>query len=195
MLVDILMRQNREIKAIISPDDITSRSVFNDIEHLKSDDDILRFSPASIELVNAIGTAPRSTLRRRINEQYLKRGYRFAKVISDYAYISEHACIHDGVQILTHAVVHPGAVIGVHSIINTGAIIEHDCFIGAYNFIAPRATICGQVKTGENVFIGASATIIPNLSIGNDAIVTAGSVLVSTLDSGKVCYPCKTVIK
>ncbi len=195
MLVDILMRQHREIKAIISPDDITGRSVFNGIAHLKADDDILRFSPESIELVNAIGTAPRSSVRRRINEQYLNRGYRFAKVISDNAYISEYAQIHDGAQILTHAVVHPGAIIGAHSVVNTGAVIEHDCIIGAYNFIAPRATLCGQVKTGENVFIGANATIIPNLSIGNDAVITAGSVLVSRLDTGKVCYPCKTVIK
>jgi sugar O-acyltransferase (sialic acid O-acetyltransferase NeuD family) len=195
VLVDILLRQNREIKAIISPDDISGRPIFKGIQHLKSDDDIFRFSSSDVELVNAIGTAPRSTLRRRINEKYINQGYRFAKVIAECAFISKYADIHDGVQILTSAVIHPGAVINAHCVVNTGAIVEHDCFIGAYNFIAPRATLCGQVRTGENVFIGAGATVIPNLSIGNEAIVTAGTILTSSLDAGRICYPCRTEIK
>ncbi|MFW3570386.1 acetyltransferase [Kosakonia cowanii] len=195
VLVDVLHRQNKDIIAIISPDDINSRNIFDGIQHLRSDDDILQFPAAQIELVNAIGVAPRSSFRRNINEKYLAWGYQFATVIADNASISKYAKILPGAQILTRAVVHPGAVIGSHAIINTAAIVEHDCSVGAYNFIAPGAILCGQVVTGEDVFIGAGATVIPNLKIGNSGIVTAGAVLVSSLNAGNICYHSRTVIK
>lgn len=193
VVVDILKKQRREIKAIISPEDISERSIFDGITHLSSDDDISRFDPNDVELVNAIGSSPHSFLRRRINEKYIDKGYRFAKVIADDAHISEYAQIKEGVQILTRAVVHPGAIIGAHSIINTGAVIEHDCIIGGYNFIAPQATLCGQVITSENVFIGAGATVIPNIRV--DGIVAAGAVLVTDLAANKMCYPSRSIIK
>lgn len=195
VLVEILKTQRRKIKAIVCPDNIASRPVFNNIQQLYADEDILQFSSDDIELVNAIGTRPRSTLRYCINEKFLAWGYHFATVISDSAYVSDHAYIGDGVQILTYAVIHPGTVIGNHTVINTRAVIEHDCTIGAYNFIAPGAVLCGQVRTKDNVFIGAGATIIPNIDIEEKGIVTAGAILVTTLRTGKACYPGKALIK
>ncbi|WP_342324538.1 acetyltransferase [Kosakonia sp. BYX6] len=195
VLIDILLRQKRDVIAIISPDDINGRKIFSGVRHLRSDNDILQFSPMQVELVNAVGVAPRSKLRQRINENYLSWGYHFATVIADNAIVSDYAEIMPGAQILTRAVIHPGTIIGSHSIINTGVIIEHDCKIGAYNFIAPGATLCGQVVTGENVFVGAGATVIPNLNIGDSGIVTAGAVLVGSLDPGKICYHSRMVIR
>lgn len=195
MLVEIFKTQQREIKAIICPDDISARPIFDGIQQFYADEDVLQFSCDDIELVNGIGTKPRSTLRYLINERFLSWGYHFATVIHDSAYVSEYAYISEGTQILTFAVIHPGVIIGNHTVINTRSVIEHDCIIGAYNFIAPGAILCGQVRTKNNVFIGAGATVIPNIDIEENSVVTAGAVLVTALDTGKVCYSGRTLIK
>ncbi|MCP2005434.1 UNVERIFIED_ORG: sugar O-acyltransferase (sialic acid O-acetyltransferase NeuD family) [Buttiauxella agrestis ATCC 33320] len=195
VLVDILKDQGKEIKAIISPDGIGSRKVFAGIQLFRSDSDIEQFSNQNVDLVNAVGMFPRSTIRHDINEKFIRLGYRFATVISKNACVSEFANIHEGVQILNRVVIHSGATINAHTVINTGAIIEHDCTIGTYNFISPGAILCGQVKTDNNVFIGANATVIPNIEINEGAIVAAGAVLSRTLEKNKICYSGKMLIK
>lgn len=60
---------------------------------------------------------------------------------------------------------------------NTAAVIEHDCFIGPNNHIAPNATLCGEVVTGSNVFIGAGATVLPHIKLSQDCLVGAGMVI------------------
>ena len=195
VLVAMLIRQRRDILAVISPDDISGRACLATLPHLRDDEDIMQFAPEDVELINAIGATPGSLLRRKVNERFLNKGYSFASVISDEAIVSDFAVIHTGAQILTRAIIQPGAVIGSHSVVNTGAIIEHDCHIGAYNFIAPGATLCGDVRTRDNVFIGAGATIIPGMQLDDNAFVAAGAVLVNSLGAGKRCYSVKTVIK
>ncbi|EIE5008330.1 acetyltransferase [Salmonella enterica] len=195
VLVAILKKQHRDILAIISPDDISGRASIADLPHLCDDEEIVRFATEDVELVNAIGVVPGSSLRRKVSEYFLSKGYRFATVISEDATVSDFAVIHNGAQILTRAIIQPGVIIGSHSIINTAAVIEHDCRIGSYNFIAPGATLCGDVLTRDNVFIGAGATIVPGIHLDKSAFVAAGAVLVNSLGAGEKCYPVKTIIK
>ena len=177
VLVDILLKQNRNIIAVISPENIYERSIFKGLTQLKNDDDILQFPIDAIRLVNGIGMLPKSGLRRRLNQYYLSLGYSFETVIAPEAIISPFATILLGAQIFPAAVIQAGANIGAHSIINTGAVIEHDCHIGEYNHIAPRVTMCGQVSTSTNVFIGANATIFNNTVIGENSVIGAGAVV------------------
>ncbi|ATF91958.1 acetyltransferase [Cedecea neteri] len=195
VLVDILKKQQREIKAIISHSIPTERKIFEGIEHFSHDSDILKFNVDEIELINAIGASPHSTLRKTITNNYLALGYNFASVIADSAIVSTDVDIEKGVQILTRAVIHPGAKIGSFSVINTAAIIEHDCVLGENNFIAPGAVLCGQVSTGQDVFVGAGAVIIPNITLGINAIVGAGAVLTNDLNADQMCYPARMNIK
>ncbi|EKN4699095.1 acetyltransferase [Yersinia ruckeri] len=195
VLVGILKKQHRDILAIISPADISGRVSLADLPHLRGDEEIMRFAAEDVELINGVGVTPGSSLRRKVNEHFLSKGYRFATVISEDAIVSDFAVIHKGAQILTRAIIQPGTVIGSHSVVNTAATIEHDCHIGSYNFIAPGATLCGDVRTSDNVFIGAGATIIPGVHLDDGAFVSAGAVLVSSLGAGKRCYAVKTVIK
>lgn len=174
VLADILLGQGREILAVISPDDLSSRAVFAGLTHLTQDEEVKRFSPESVHLVNGIGMLPRSMLRQRVNQQFLELGYQFETVIASDAHVSRFATIHSGAQILSGARVQTGAVIGEHTIVNSGALVEHDCQIGAYNHIAPHATLCGGISSEELVFIGAGAVICPGLSLGRKCIVGAG---------------------
>jgi sugar O-acyltransferase (sialic acid O-acetyltransferase NeuD family) len=195
VLADILIGQGREILAVISPDDISSRAVFSGIPHFGQDEEVARFPPESVLLVNGIGMMPRSTFRKRINQKFLALGYSFETVIASDAKVSDFAKINSGVQILSGARVQTGSVVAEHTIINSGALIEHDCQIGAYNHIAPNATLCGEVRTAEDVYIGANSTLIQGVVLESQSIVGAGAILTKQLQKGCTCYPARASIK
>ncbi|WP_395303219.1 acetyltransferase [Pectobacterium polonicum] len=185
VITDILKQQCREIIAIISPENIGIRKIFNGIAQLYKDNDIDQFDPEQVLLVNCIGVLPGSLTKKKINEQYLAKGYNFETIIANNAYVSPYAVLGTGVQILTGAIIHPGVFIDSHSVINSGAVIEHDAHIGSYNFIAPRAVICGQCRTENDVFIGANATVIQNITIAARNVITANSVVVKNTQPDK----------
>lgn len=195
VLADILLGQHRDILAVISPTETDGRSIFAGIERLNSDDKIKQFDPSQVRLVNGIGMMPRSKLKQQINEAYSALGYIFETVIATDAIVSCYATLQQGVQIFAGSIVQSGSVIGAHSIINTGVVIEHDCRIGTYNHIAPRAVLCGQVATGTGVYVGAGATVIQSLSLAKDTIVAAGATVVNSLTEKQIVYSAKTVTK
>lgn len=195
VLADILIFQGREILAVISPEDISQRPVFKGMTHLKKCEDVLAFSKDKVLLVNGIGMMPKSGFKRKINEYFLSLGYRFETVIANSAYVSPFSKIETGAQILPMAIIQTGVTVGSHSIINSGALVEHDCNIGSYNHIAPRATLCGQVETKNNVYVGAGSTVIQGVSIGSDSIVGAGASLTKSLETNTIAYPARVAIK
>lgn len=188
VLVDILRSQNREILAIICPDDISERDIFSGIEHLRNDDDVLRFSVEEVLLVNGIGMLPRSDLKRKLNQYYLSLGYQFETVIADNSQVSSFATIETGAQIFAGAIIQAGVVVRAHSVINSGVIIEHDCKIGPYNHIAPGAILCGQVISHSNVYVGAGAIVIHNINLGGNCIVGAGTTILKNVDENILVY-------
>jgi sugar O-acyltransferase (sialic acid O-acetyltransferase NeuD family) len=194
ILVDILRSQNRQILALISPADVSSRTVFSGIPQFKNDEEIHDFSPKEVLLVNGIGMLPRSNLKRKINEYFISLGYHFESVIADSAIVSRYAHLGDGVQVFPGSIIQTGAIIGDHSIINSGVIIEHDANIGRYNHIAPRTVICGQSLTQEDVFVGAGATVIQNIMIAEQAIVAAGAIVTASMPISSICYPTRAKI-
>ncbi len=191
VLAEILLTQGREILAVISPDDVSQRTVFKGITILEKDEDILKFDKDKVLLVNGVGMMPKSGFKQKINEHFLSLGYQFETIIADSAFVSPFSKIEAGAQILPMAIIQTGATVGRHSIINTGALVEHDCKIGAYNHIAPKATLCGQVETNENVYVGAGSIVIQGVSIGSGAIVGAGACLTKPLECDAVLYPPK----
>ncbi|GAA3910682.1 acetyltransferase [Litoribacillus peritrichatus] len=195
VIADILLRQNRTILAVVSPDEISHRKVFTGMNRLVSDDQIRQFDPETVRLVNGIGMIPRSKFRQQVNDTYLALDYEFETVIANEAIVSPYAEVGPGVQIFPGAIVQSGAVLGAHSIINTSAVIEHDCQIGAYNHIAPRATLCGRVRSESAVYVGAGATVIHNISLAKNSIVTAGTTVVSSLDELQITYPARAVTR
>ncbi len=195
VLAEILLGQGRNILAVVSPEDIGRRSVLKGITILEKDEDILQFDKDKVLLVNGVGMMPKSGFKQKINEYFLSLGYQFETVIADSAFVSPFSKIETGAQILPMAIIQTGATVGHHSIINTGALVEHDCKIGAYNHIAPKATLCGQVETKENVYVGAGSTVIQGVSIGSCAIVGAGASITQSLEENTIAYPARAVIK
>lgn len=193
VVADVLLQQGKEIIAVVSPASIAERNVFSGIEHITCDNEIARFLPQDVKLVNGIGFMPKSVTRQRINHYFLALGYQFDTVVAPTAAVSSYATLEPGSQILTGAVVQTGARIGAHSIINSNALVEHDCEIGEYNHIAPSATICGQVRTQNNVFVGAGAVVTPNITIGANVVIGAGSCVRNSIDAGVMARPSATI--
>lgn len=195
MLADILISQNRNICAVISPDDVSARPAFDSIPILATDKEISRFPPESVRLVNGIGMLPFTFLRCEVNEWYQSMGYRFETVVAESAQVSKFAVLGEGVQVFPGAIIQAGVVVGDGCIINTGALVEHDCQLGAFNHLAPRATLCGGVKTGAKVFIGANSTVIQGLTLSDQSVVGAGATLSENLPVKRVCYPPRSIIQ
>ncbi|MEZ8943703.1 acetyltransferase [Vibrio sp. 10N.247.311.12] len=188
VLTDILRQQGRDILAVVSPENVSQRPVFDGISHLKCDDDVLHFSPNQVRLVNGIGVMPKSKLKRKVNQHFLSLGYQFETVIATSASVSPFAKIGAGCQILHSAIIQAGAVLGKHSVINSTALIEHDVSIGEHCHIAPRATLCGQVNVGEFAYVGAGATVIQGITLAAGCIVGAGSVVLSDVQPNTITF-------
>ncbi|KNC91469.1 NeuD/PglB/VioB family sugar acetyltransferase [Trabulsiella odontotermitis] len=195
VIVDILKQQKREIAAIISPDDVSGRKVFKDIDILQHDADISLFKQEDVVLINGIGALPGSAVRMKVNEFFKNRGYTFETLVADTAYVSPYAILSEGVQIFHGAIVQPGAVIQSHSVINTRAVIEHDVKLGEYNFVSPGAVVCGQCRTDANVFIGAGATVIQNIKLGAGSAIMANALVTENILPNQKVYAARAVIR
>lgn len=195
VLVDMLKCQGRDILAVVSPDELNGRSAFAGLTHLRSDEDVLQFSPEEVRIVVGIGILPGSDLKEKMTTFFAKRGYEFETVVSDQAYVSPFAKLSSGVQVFANAVVNAGVVVGSHSIINSGAVVEHDSDIGQYNHIAPGAIICGQVKSGRSVFFGAGSVVVQNTYLARNSVVGAGATVTRSLGVNEICYPSRSTTK
>lgn len=194
VLADVLASQGREIVAVISPNEISNRNLRSISTRISSDNEILRFKPNEVSLINGIGMRPYSNIRELINKKFIGLGYRFETVVANTAYVSSSAILQEGVQVLQNCVINAGAFIDEHSIINSGAIIEHDCEIGSYNHVAPRATLCGQVKSENGVFFGACSVVLPGCIIGKQSVIGAGAILNHDLSANSIIYPAPSVV-
>tara|TARA_A100001015_G_scaffold309692_2_gene409616 strand:+ start:2670 stop:3305 length:636 start_codon:yes stop_codon:yes gene_type:complete len=70
--------------------------------------------------------------------------------------------------------------------IHIGAHIHHDCKVGKFATIAPKAVVLGNVKIGDYAYIGANSTIKQRIRIGRGAIVGAGSVVIKNVKDNDI---------
>lgn len=194
-LADILHQQKVDIFAVLSPKTDEKSVLFSNIKHYFNDNDIYKFSPDEICLVNGIGSIPGNTLRADIYQKFIKSGYQFMTVISRSSIVSEYCKIKMGAQIMNGAIVNIDAVIGENTIVNSGGVVEHDCIVGENNHIAPGAIICGGCTTGARVHIGAGASVIQSIKVGKNVVIGAGAVVTRDIESNSVCYPARVSIK
>lgn len=188
VLIDILLKQNRFIEAIVTPKGTKNKRLFSDFQILKEDSDILNYSEKEFNLVNGIGFMPYKNIRKTINDRFISMGYEFETIIANTAEVSQNAYIESGAQILNGAIVQAGSTISNNTIVNTKSLIEHDCFIGKSNHIAPNSTLCGGVRTGDNVFIGASSTVVNGINIDNNCVIGAGSLIRKNIPKNITVY-------
>lgn len=194
VLVDILLLQKREIIGYTAPNEENNPY---SITYLGGDEEILKYDPQEIELVNALGSISDTKPRANIFNFFKLKGYRFSTTIHPSAVISETATLGEGVQIMAGAVIQPFVNIADNTIVNTSTSIDHDCCISKHCHIAPGCVLSGGIKIGESTHIGTGAKIIQNISIGKNVLVGAGSLVLRDIGDNKKVYgsPAKEVSK
>lgn len=192
VLAEILLAQNQEIIGFTAPE--SERNAFG-LNYLGPDAIIEKYQPSEVLLVMGLGMLGPFSLREKIYEQFVSKGYNFASVIHPTAIISSSASLGKGVQIMAGAIIQTKAMIADNTIINTGVIVDHDGQIGTHVHIAPGSQISGGVRIDKSTHIGTGTTIIQGIHIGEGCLVGAGSVVVKHISNHSKAFgvPAKEV--
>lgn len=194
ILLEVLAEQKREVIGVFAPEIDQRHSIFFNYQIYENDEQIIKFDPNNVLLINGIGSFPGNNIRLKIFNKFSKMNYRFESVVSPQAFISPSAFLAEGVQVMAGAILQAGAKIGCNTIINTGATVDHDCSIGMNNHIAPGVTLCGGVTTGDDIHVGTGAIIIQNIDIGDCSIIGAGAIITKNVNKNSKVYGYKSAI-
>ena len=188
VLRSLLSMQQRQIEAVLddNPALHSKRIGHNGLGIVGGLDQVTRYQPDEIEMINAIGSAHRPAARQTVYERITEQGYTFATLCHHHAVVACEALIEPSSQIMASATIQAGAQVCANTLINTGASIDHDTIVGVHSHVAPGTTICGDVTIGPGCHIGAGATVIQGVTIGAGVVVGAGATVVSDLSDGLV---------
>ena len=118
-----------------------------------------------------------SQIRSKLYSEHSKSDISFINIAHPTATLSKTIQVKEGSFFGPNSVVNAQANIGVCVIVNSAAVVEHDCVIGDFSHIAPRATIAGGVEVGRYTLIGGNSFINENIKIADNIIVGSGSVV------------------
>lgn len=177
VLREILLEQGVQLAGYIAPAE--QSGALGGASWLGADDALDTLDAASIILVNGIGLAQASPVRREVFARAKALGFGFRTVVDATAIVKASASLGEGAQVLAGAIVGTGALIGDNAIVNTGAIVDHDCRIGAHAHVATGAALAGGVAVGDGSHIGLGARVIQGLTVGSESTVGAGAVVLS----------------
>ena len=149
-----------------------------DIDFLGGEDAVFDRPPASVYLVNGLGSVASGGRRDAAFDRFKAKGYRFAQVVHPAAVMASSIALGEGIQIMAGAIVQPGCSIGDNTLINIRAAVDHDCLIGSHVHIAPGAVLSGGVSVGNCAHIGTGATVIQGIAVGEGSLVAAGATVI-----------------
>lgn len=123
--------------------------------------------------------------RQAIQEKYENHGLLFTNIIHPTAFLEKTVKL--GVGIYIGAMSYIGGLVTVEDgvIVNNHASIDHNCSIGKFSHVGPKACLTGNIKIAERVFLGCGTNVIPQITIQSDVIVGAGSVVIHNIEQGK----------
>lgn len=110
-----------------------------------------------------------------------RKGYRLYTYIDPRASVDKTVVFGENCVVCPQVIIEPFTKIGNGVIVRTGVYVGHDCRIGDYCFLAPRASISGFAKIRPHVFIGNHATIRDRVTVGEEAVVGAGVTVLKDL--------------
>jgi sugar O-acyltransferase (sialic acid O-acetyltransferase NeuD family) len=135
-------------------------------------------------LVIALGS---SEARRRVAERlsHVLAG----RLVAATAIVGDTVELGEGALVSDFAMITANCRVGRHFQANMYSYVAHDCVIGDFVTLAPRAGINGSVHVGDGAFIGSGAVIrngtaAKPLVIGAGAVVGMGAVVTSDVPAG-----------
>ncbi|WP_010628767.1 acetyltransferase [Halomonas sp. KM-1] len=184
VVLDVLLLLNRKVLGVCDPQLASNGvSAWRSFPVLGADEEILNYSPSSIELANGVGSMPGSHLRRNLYKLFVKKGYRFTTLVHPTAVLGSGVSLGHGTQVMAGSIVQADCYIGDNTILNTAVRIDHDGYIGQHAHLAPGAVACGGVVVEEGAHIGPGSILIQGISVGVEAVVGAGTVVIRNVPS------------
>ena len=124
-----------------------------------------------------------SSLRRKLADYY---GYReMASFVAPTTRLSARAYLGAGVVIQHNSFISADVRLEDGVRVNVGVQIHHDCIVGPFATVAPRAALMGSVTVGADAYIGAGVIVLQGKSIGDGATVGAGAVVAHSVAPGE----------
>ena len=139
-------------------------------------------------LVLAVADA---ALRRRLDVELTAAGRRFADIRADTVRLRGPSQIGEGAILCDHVVITANARIGRHFHANLFSYVAHDCVVGDFVTLAPRACVNGNTVIEDDVYVGTGAilrqgTADKPLRIGRGAVIGMGAVVTKDVPAGAV---------
>ncbi|MFN3557873.1 MAG: NeuD/PglB/VioB family sugar acetyltransferase [Brevundimonas sp.] len=132
-----------------------------------------------------------AALRRRIDADLRAGGRRFVSIVAPTCLFRGPSQIGEGAILCDHVVITANVVIGRHFHANLFSYVAHDCVIGDFVTLAPRASVNGNVVIEDDVYVGTGAILkqgTPDrpLRIGKGAVIGMGAVVTKDVPPGAV---------
>lgn len=137
-------------------------------------------------VVLAIGSsAARATVAARYPD------LAFASLVASTAILGPAVALGEGSVVQDYATITANSRVGRFFQANNHAHVAHDCIVGDFVTLGPRATCNGNVHVGDGVYIGAGALIrnghpAQPLRIGAGATIGMGAVVLRDVPAGAV---------
>lgn len=142
----------------------------------------------AIPVVVALGDG---AARRQAAATLDRSGRAAGTLVAPTAIVGEGVQLGDGAVVCDFAMITADARIGRHFQANIYAYVAHDCVVGDFVTLAPRASVNGAVEIGDEVHVGAGAVIRQGradrpLRIGRGAVIGMGAVVLEDVPAGAV---------
>lgn len=132
-----------------------------------------------------------AAVRRRIDADLRAAGRGFVSIVAPTCVFRGPSEIGEGAILCDHVVITANVVIGRHFHANLFSYVAHDCVIGDFVTLAPRASVNGNVVIEDDVYVGTGAVLkqgTPDkpLRIGKGAVIGMGAVVTRDVAPGVV---------
>ena len=140
---------------------------------LGNDKNLKTFYKKSSHALITLGQIKNFKTRNKLFLKSKQIGYKFPKIISPLAYVSNKAKIGEGTIVMHGAIINAGAKIGKNCIVNTNALVEHDVVVEDNCHLSTRSTLNGGVRLKQNSFIGSHTVVKQYTQIGKNSFINA----------------------
>lgn len=116
-------------------------------------------------------------VRQRLDDQRVAAGIALVSAQADNLVMMDDVQLGDGALLSPFVTLTSNIRIGRCFHANLYSYVEHDCVIGDYVTLAPRASVNGNVRLGDHVYVGTGALIRQGVNVGDGAVIGMGAVV------------------
>lgn len=138
------------------------------------------------EIILGIGYIKMNSLKKRLYDLCVERGYKVGSYISTKAIVYTDD-IGEGCFLSPGCIIGPGCKLGKGNYLEASVVLSHDNILGDFNFMSTNAVFGGFSKVGNFCFIGLHSTIKDNIEIADSTLIgSSANVLKSIAYTGGV---------